>query len=140
MISPISAPSARTLRRFSCAAAIVLVALAVVMPSSAQVSRKQVDTWRKEIRRALFIPDPLPALDAKTWSSFSPAPGVIATRVTYATEYNMRIPAIVYRPTAIHGKAPGIVVVNGHGADKTKLVLLVHRCSLCQGRRGGRHL
>jgi len=31
----------------------------------------------------------------------------------------MRIPAIVYRPAKPHGRVPGIVVVNGHGADKT---------------------
>jgi dienelactone hydrolase len=29
------------------------------------------------------------------------------------------VPAIVYRPEKIHGRIPGIVVVNGHGADKT---------------------
>ena len=91
----------------------------VVIPLSAQVSSRQIDTWRKEIRRALFVPDPLPALEVKTWSSFSPAPGVVADRVTYATEYGMLVPAIVYHPAKFNGKAPGIVVVNGHGADKT---------------------
>jgi dienelactone hydrolase len=93
--------------------------LLVVIPLSAKVSSSQIDSWRKEIRRALFVPDPLPALEAKTWSSFSPVQGVIADRVTYATEYEMLVPAIVYHPANVHGKVPGIVVVNGHGADKT---------------------
>ena len=44
---------------------------------------------------------------------------MVAERVTYVTEYGLRVPAIVYRPEKIHGKIPGIVVVNGHGADKT---------------------
>lgn len=85
--------------------------------------RRQRDTaWRAEIRKQLFVPDTLPALQAKVWSNFSPMPGVVADRVTYATADGMRVPAIVYRPdpkaTPKHGKLPGIVVVNGHGGDK----------------------
>jgi dienelactone hydrolase len=76
------------------------------------------EAWRKEIRRALFVPDMLPALEAKTWSSFSPTPGVVAERVTYSTADGMIVPAIVYRPEKWQGKLPGIVVVNGHGGDK----------------------
>ena len=44
---------------------------------------------------------------------------MVAERVTYVTEYGLRVPAIVYRPEKLHGRIPGIVVVNGHGADKT---------------------
>ncbi len=55
----------------------------------------------------------------QTYGSFSPIPGVIAERVTYATEYGLRVPAIVYRPEKIARRLPGIVVVNGHGADKS---------------------
>src|ERR1700721_4508660 len=40
---------------------------------------------RAEIRHQLYIPDKPPALDAKVWSTFSPTPGVLADRVTYAT-------------------------------------------------------
>lgn len=93
--------------------------LAMAAPSCAQVSAKQIDAWRASVRHALFIPEPLPSLNAVTWSSFSPTAGVVADRVTYATEYSMRIPAIVYRPVRSRGRMPGIVVVNGHGADKT---------------------
>ena len=74
--------------------------------------------WRAEIRHTLYVPDKLPALEAKTWSSFSPMPGVIADRVTYRTSSGMMVPAIVYRPEKVKGKLPGIVVVNGHGGDK----------------------
>ena len=76
------------------------------------------EQWRREIRQRLFIPDALPPLEAKTWSSFSPVAGVIAERVTYQTADAMVVPAIVYRPERQHGKIPGIVVVNGHGGDK----------------------
>ena len=90
----------------------------VVMPVKAQLTDSQVQEMRTKIRAALFVPEPLPALDAKSYGSFAPVPGVIAERVTYATEYGLRIPAIVYRPEKVRGKIPGIVVVNGHGADK----------------------
>lgn len=99
-------------------ASMAMLAL-VVIPCSAAVSQSQISKWRTEIRNALFIPEPLPALQSKVWSTFSPAPGVMADRVTYRTEFGMLIPAIVYRPSSVSGKVPGIVVVNGHGADKT---------------------
>ena len=98
-----------------------LAALALVMasPSWAQKSVKQTDADRAGIRAALHIPNPLPALDVKHYGSFSPAPGVIADRVSYASKYGLRIPAIVYRPEKVRGKLPGLVVVDGHPADKT---------------------
>jgi dienelactone hydrolase len=88
-------------------------------PLTAQMSDATAKQLREKIRAALFVPEPLPALDAKDYGSFSPEPGVVAERVTYATEYGLRVPAIVYRPEKVHGRIPGIVVVNGHGADKT---------------------
>ena len=45
--------------------------------------------------------------------------GVIAERVSFATTSGMRIPGIVYRPSSLHGKVPGMVVVNGHSGDKS---------------------
>lgn len=102
-----------------CLALLVCVACAVTAPAWARVTQQQVNAWRRQIRRALYIPTPLPPLNAKDHGSFSPVPGVIAERVTYGTEYGLRIPAIIYRPEKVTGKVPGIVVVNGHGADKT---------------------
>lgn len=93
--------------------------LIAVMPLFSQTTNEQAHAWREKIRATLFVPEVLPALDVKNYGSFVPVPGVIAERVTYATEYGLRIPAIVYRPEKVHGKIPGIVVVNGHGADKS---------------------
>jgi dienelactone hydrolase len=74
---------------------------------------------RRKIQSTLFVPDPLPALESETYSQFEAAPGVVAERVSYATGYGLRVPAIVYRPKNVPtGKMPAIVVVNGHGGDK----------------------
>jgi dienelactone hydrolase len=78
--------------------------------------------WREQIRKILYVPAKLPALDAKKWSTFSPTPGVLADRVTYHTMDGMLVTAIVYHPDPKilkwKGKLPGIVMVNGHGSDK----------------------
>lgn len=105
--------------RLPLAGLLVAFALLAVQPASAKTTKAQVKKWRAEIRRALYIPTPLPPLDVKDYGGFSPEPGVIAERITYGTEFGLRIPAIVYRPAKIKGKLPGLVVVNGHGADKT---------------------
>ena len=83
------------------------------------VSRWQINLWREEIRHTLFIPDQLPALDVKTYGSFSPIPGVTVERVTYRTQYNMRVAAILYRPASKNAQLPGIIIVPGHGGDKS---------------------
>ena len=92
---------------------------AVSSPMGKAADQRQYDLWRRQIKQALFIPDPLPAIAARRYGSFSPVPGVVAERVTYATLYGMRVPAIVYRPAKAIGHLPGLVVVNGHGGDKT---------------------
>jgi dienelactone hydrolase len=74
---------------------------------------------RRQIRSALFVPDPLPALQPESYGQSEIAPGVIAERVSYATAYGLRVPAIVYRPAQKPaGRMPGLIVVNGHGGDK----------------------
>lgn len=88
---------------------------------SASQRKKRDQLWRAEIRKQLYVPDKLPALNAKVWSQFSPMPGVIAERITYRTADGMIVPAIVYRPDnpqMLKTKLPGIVIVNGHGGDK----------------------
>jgi dienelactone hydrolase len=82
-------------------------------------SDAQLLKWREQIRAALFLPKKMPALEARNFGSFVPMPGVIAHRVTYASQYGMRIPAIVYGPDHASGKLPAIIVVAGHGGDKT---------------------
>lgn len=78
-----------------------------------------MELWRKQIRAALFIPAKAPAIAAKNFGSFSPMPGVVAHRVTYGTRFGMRIPAIVYTPEKPNGKLPAVIIVAGHGGDKT---------------------
>jgi dienelactone hydrolase len=89
---------------------------------TAKQNEARLAAWREQIRKILYVPDKLPGLEPKTWSTFSPTPGVLADRVTYHTMDGMLIPAIVYRPdpkiVKWKGKLPGIVMVNGHGSDK----------------------
>jgi dienelactone hydrolase len=90
-------------------------------PMHAQVATtSQINLWRQQIRRALFIPDPLPDPLPESYGTITAAPGVILEHVSYRTAYNLRVPADVYRPSSPpKGKMPAIVVVNGHGADKS---------------------
>ena len=88
-------------------------------PVATPVDQRQIAQWRAQIKQALFIPDPLPALAPRSYGSFSPVAGVRAERVTYATLYDMRVAAIVYLPEKSSGRLPAIVVVNGHAGDKT---------------------
>ena len=90
---------------------------ASVAPAPATAA--QFDQWQSQIKKALFIPDPLPALSPRKYGTFSPAEGVMAERVSYGTNYGMRVPAIVYRPAHAKGRLPGLVIVNGHSGDKT---------------------
>lgn len=93
-------------------------AVAAARPSSAPATAAQFRQWRREIKQTLFIPSVLPKLAPQNYGSFSPASGVIAERVTYGTEFGMRVPAIIYRPANEKGRLPAIVVVPGHGGDK----------------------
>ncbi len=100
---------------------VCLLSLVVPLNLTAQVAtRKQVDLWRRQMRDALFIPNPLPAVSPESYGSFTGIPGVVVEHISYRTEYGLRVPADVYRPaTPPKGKMPAIIVVNGHGADKS---------------------
>ncbi len=82
-------------------------------------SDKQFAAWRAQAKTALFIPDHMPTPAAHDYGSFSPMSGVVAHRVTYASLYGMRVPAIVYRPDRAEGKLPAVIVVAGHGGSKS---------------------
>jgi dienelactone hydrolase len=83
------------------------------------VSDGRVVELRKQIRENFFI-DPLPALQAETHRKFEPAPGVSTEAVTYASQFGLRVPAILYLPKPLpKGKIPAFIVVNGHGGDKS---------------------
>ena len=80
---------------------------------------------RASIRDHFFVPYPLPELAPRCHRTFSPAVGVRAEAITYATQYGMRIPAILYLPDPLPKnpdgtpqKIPAIVIVSGHGGDK----------------------
>ena len=46
----------------------------------------------------------------------SPEPGIAADRVTYATEFGLRVPAIIYHPVGKPVRRPALM--NEHGGDK----------------------
>ena len=77
------------------------------------------DARRARIKATLFVPTPLPSLATETHGQFAPAPGIVAERLSYATDYALRVPAIVYRPKVRpRATMPGIIVVNGHRGSK----------------------
>jgi dienelactone hydrolase len=91
----------------------------VLLLSLAWVLAAQPENTRRRIATTLFVSDPSPTLAPVSYGSFEPAPGVVAERINYGTEFGMRIPAILYRPARPAAqKAPAIIVVNGHGGDK----------------------
>jgi dienelactone hydrolase len=100
---------------------VVLAATALLLPLKATpaLDRFKAAELQKKIRDNFFVPDPLPALDATIYRTFSPAAGVKAQAVSYTTQYGVRVPAILYLPDPMpKGKIPAFVVVNGHGGDK----------------------
>ncbi len=92
--------------------------LILAAPATQRITDEQQSQWRGQIRTKLSVPDPLPALETETDSQFEPADGVIAERLSYRTQFGLRVPAILYRPKSHSGKLPGLIVVNGHGGDK----------------------
>jgi dienelactone hydrolase len=85
---------------------------------STVLAADQPRVWREQIKTALSVSNPLPPLAPETHGKFEPEPGVIAERVTYGTQFGLRIPAILYLPKERKGKIPALIVVNGHGGDK----------------------
>jgi dienelactone hydrolase len=73
---------------------------------------------REKIQQTFHVPNPLPSLDVEKHGSFEIEPGIVADRVTYNTQLNMRVPAIVYHPSNVAIKRPALIIVNGHGGDK----------------------
>ena len=99
--------------------AAVLVICGTGVPVRAQkLPVEQLAKWRSEIVKTLGVPQPLPELKVEKFGTFSPEPGVMAEKVTYGTEFGLRVPAVVYKPEHHAGRMPAMVVVNGHGGDK----------------------
>ena len=98
----------------------LLLVLTAVLVHAEPLTPERVNALHAQIRENFFVPNPLPALDAKIHRRFAPAPGVVAEAVSYATEFGLRVPAILYLPDPLPpgGKIPGLVIVAGHGGDK----------------------
>lgn len=94
-------------------------ALTAARAASASIAASDMTSWRSRISDTLFIPQQMPALAMENYGTFIPAEGVLATRVSYATLYGMRVPAIVYRPSRMAPRMPALVIVNGHAGDKS---------------------
>ena len=105
--------SKRTERALTLAFVLLCTTCSAEPPDAAQEHRR-----RSQIKTTLFVPDPFPPLDAATHTRFEPLPGVTAERVTYSTQFCLRVPAILYLPKSRSGKVPALIVVNGHGGDK----------------------
>lgn len=97
--------------------ALGLAVFAAASLHAAPPTPAQEQAWRDGIKQALFIGAP-PALAPEKHGEFAAAPGVVAERVTYGTQFGLRVPAIVYRPKQDGGRRPAVIVVNGHGGDK----------------------
>ena len=102
-----------------------LVLLVSLVPLVAQISSPgrpisaaQIAAWRSRIRSTLFANPPPPTLKPEFHGRFEPEPDVIAERVTFGTQFGMKVPAILYLPKKRQGRVPALVVVNGHGGDK----------------------
>ncbi len=97
-----------------------LLSLGVIACSAFCASHRNRQQLRQQIETTLYIPAPLPAPQAKSYVPFTPAPGVAADRVSYATAYAMRVPAIVYHQAgATIERHPALIVVNRPGDDKS---------------------
>ncbi len=91
--------------------------LAVFLSSAA---KPDWDALRQQIRQTLHVPDPLPKLAEKMYGRLAPTKDVAADRVSFGTDYGLRVPAIVYHQAgATISKHPAIIIVNGHGGDKS---------------------
>lgn len=101
---------------------LTVISLTCSLSGAEPLSAEQREQLREAIRDNLFVPDPLPPLNAVTHRSFEPAPGVTAEAVTYATQFGTRVPAILYlprpKPKTAAGRIPALVIINGHGGDK----------------------
>ena len=83
-----------------------------------ELRAKQAE-WQAGIREALFVPESPPDLAPQVHSQFTPTDGVRAERVSYGTQFGMRIPAILYLPDPLpRERVPALIIVNGHGGDK----------------------
>jgi dienelactone hydrolase len=97
---------------------VIAIAASALAQQPTTLTADQARQRRSQIRSALFVPDPLPQVEAKVHGHFEPTDGVVAERITYQTQFGLRVPTILYVPKSHSGELPGLIVVNGHGGDK----------------------
>ncbi len=86
----------------------------------ASAAKPDWEALRQQIGQTLHLPDPLPRLAEKNYGHFLPAKDVAADRVSFETDYHLRVPAIVYHQAgATITQHPALIIVNGHGGDKS---------------------
>ena len=99
---------------------VLFLPFALSAVANKPANKTEWQNYRDQIERTLHITRPLPKAEPKLYGQFSPAPGVSADRVSYATDYYLRVPAVVYHSaTATITKHPALIVVNGHKGDKS---------------------
>jgi dienelactone hydrolase len=108
--------SSRTV--FAATASLTLFVCGAASSAEPADGRESNERLRARIRSALFVPDPLPELAPESHGRFEPEPGVIGERISYGSQFGLRVPAIIYLPKVRRGKIPALIVVNGHGGDK----------------------
>lgn len=104
---------------------------------------QRVAGWPAEIRKQLFIPAVLPSLDARTWSMFSPMPGVLADRVSYAAANGMLVPRSSMarsRRRTLEGEAARHRHRKWPWRRQVQLGCLLQRHAVCEVRCHSRHL
>lgn len=103
---------------FACVLALAFVFGFMPVRIRSQEAATLEGVQRERIKSTLFVPTPLPALAPESYGRFEPETGVLAERISYATQFGMRVPAILYLPKTRTGRIPALIVVNGHGGDK----------------------
>ncbi len=98
---------------------LITLLLSATLTHAQATTSTQLEHLRVQAIHALKIDDPLPPLATHNYESFDATPDIRIEHVTFATQYGMRVPAIVYVPRHLKHKAPAIVVVCGHGGDKS---------------------
>jgi dienelactone hydrolase len=102
-----------------CVAVTALSLLSGGLLAAQTVAPSQLEHLRQQAVHALSIDDPLPPLQTHSYGNLQANANVRIEHVTWQTQFGQRVPAVIYVPTHTHGKAPAIVVVNGHGGDKS---------------------
>ena len=98
---------------------LIALLLSATLTQAQTFTPAQLEHLRVQAIHALKIDAPLPPVAVHNFGSFDATPDIRIEHVTFATQYGMRVPAIVYVPTHLKRKAPAIVVVCGHGGDKS---------------------